>query len=77
MVSDSSGWHRFHCARPVKVTIDGKDYCAIHDPESVKKRAAISDAKYEATKCKGCGVHVFQGTWARTFAYCPHCGTKK
>jgi len=77
MVNDSSGWHKFNCSRPVKVVIDGKGYCAIHNPEAVKKRQEKSDAKYESTACKGCGNHVFQGTWAKTFQYCPHCGTKR
>jgi predicted RNA-binding Zn-ribbon protein involved in translation (DUF1610 family) len=77
MVNDSSGWHKFHCARPVKVIRDGKPYCAIHDPEAVQKRREKSDAKYELTACKSCGIHVFNGSWARTFSYCPHCGTKR
>jgi hypothetical protein len=39
----------FHqCERPAKVTRDSYDYCAQHDPEAVKARRALSNAKYTA-----------------------------
>lgn len=36
------------CTRPVRVTVDGKHYCAIHDPVKVAQRAAKSRERWSA-----------------------------
>jgi hypothetical protein len=35
------------CSKPGKVEVDGKWYCAIHDPEAVKRRDVAMRAKWE------------------------------
>ena len=66
-------WHKGQCSRPVTVTIDGKPYCAIHNPEYIKQKEAKKKAKYEAGNCKKCSYH-FPYSF---YAYCPCCGTKR
>lgn len=45
----SFGWlHKSNCQRPVKVTVDGKHYCATHSPEAKAKRAKASEDRYNA-----------------------------
>ena len=34
------------CMKPFKVTRNGKDFCAFHDPEVVKKRRRVQEAKW-------------------------------
>jgi uncharacterized Zn finger protein (UPF0148 family) len=77
MVNDFTGFHKFPCSRKPTVQRDGKWYCPSHDPVKVKERQEKAHAKYEATACKNCGVHVFQGALERNYKYCPYCGTKR
>jgi hypothetical protein len=41
------------CPKPVKVTVDGKHYCATHSPDAVAKRRAASDAKFNEALERG------------------------
>jgi len=36
------------CTKPVRITVDGKHYCAIHDPAKVAERRAKVQAKANA-----------------------------
>lgn len=36
------------CQKKAKVTVDGKSYCGVHDPEKVAARRAAQDAKWKA-----------------------------
>lgn len=38
------------CSKPVRVTVDGKHYCAIHDPAKAAERAAKRRERWGA-KC--------------------------
>lgn len=41
-------WGGEACKKPPKVAINGKFYCATHDPAAEAKRKAANDARYEA-----------------------------
>jgi hypothetical protein len=36
------------CSKPVKVVVDGKSYCAIHNPDAVAKRKQKQRDKWDA-----------------------------
>ncbi len=36
------------CSKPTKFNVDGKDYCAIHNPDAVAARRQKSDARWHA-----------------------------
>lgn len=38
------------CSKPAKVLVNGRNYCAIHDPAAELKRRQKSDAKWSAER---------------------------
>ena len=44
-----SGWQVYQCNRKAVIERDGHRYCKQHDPEAVKARRAVSNARYQAT----------------------------
>lgn len=73
-VSGGGQWGSFHlhlCQRPATIEVDGKWYCAIHNPEAVKGREQKREAIRKAKGCSKCG-----GNLERWWSYCPNCGTK-
>lgn len=36
------------CSKPARVEVNGKHYCATHDPDAVLRRKQKADAKYHA-----------------------------
>lgn len=47
--SGTYGWlHPAQCQKPVKVTVDGKHYCATHNPEAKARREKASEDRYNA-----------------------------
>lgn len=49
-VSGDGPWGSFHmhqCYHPGKVQVDGKWYCAVHDPAYIKKKRDAEQHKYD------------------------------
>ena len=43
MVTDSTGWHYYHCSRNA---MEGSDFCKQHSPEAVAARSEASRKRY-------------------------------
>ncbi len=51
-VLDSGGWHSRLCGKMVKIVVDGKGFCGIHDPVAVALREEKRNARYAAKQAR-------------------------
>jgi hypothetical protein len=66
-VASAGGWFFHGCQKPVRTTVGGKDYCAVHDPAAVARRREADAERQEREHRQRTREAVAGGLYDRLF----------